>query len=108
MFEKITIMRYNDARPIEILEHMVDNSRGVEIEVIGWFVHDDDMWTCKEHLGKCHFGSFSSRECLNCLIYLFSRYQKPTEHSSDLIVFWMMFREFCNDGIVRIEVSEYL
>ena len=108
MFEKITIMRDNEARSIEVLEHMFDDILGVEIKVIGWLIHDDDMWTSEEHLGECHLGSFSSWESLYGLIYLLSRYEESTEHTSDLIVFWVMFRELCNDGIVLIEISEYL
>jgi len=39
---------------------MFDDILGMEIEVIGWFIHDDDVRTSEEHLGKCYLGSFSS------------------------------------------------
>jgi hypothetical protein len=60
VFEEITIVRYDETRSIEVLKHVLDDIFRVEIEVIGWFIHDDDVGFGEEHFGECHFCSFST------------------------------------------------
>lgn len=53
-------MGYDEARSVEVLEHVFDNILGVEIQVIGRFIHDDDMRLGEEHLGECDFCPLSA------------------------------------------------
>lgn len=60
MFEEIAVMRDDEARAIEVFEHILDDIFRVEVEVIRWFIHDDDMRLCEEHLREGDLGSFTS------------------------------------------------
>ena len=53
-------MGNDEARAVEVLEHVLDHIFRVEVEVIRRLIHDDDMRLCQEHLGQGDFGSFAS------------------------------------------------
>ena len=60
MFEEVSVMRYDKTRPVEVLEHILDDILGMEIQMVRWFIHDDDVRFREKHLGECHLGTFSS------------------------------------------------
>ncbi len=60
MLQEISVVRYDEARSIEVLQHVFDDVFGVEIQMVRRFIHDDDVWFGQEHLGECDLGSFSS------------------------------------------------
>lgn len=108
VFEKISIVRDDETGSIEIFEHVLDDIFRVEIEVIGRLIHDDDVWFCEKHFRECYLCSFSSRKSFDALIDFFSWDEKSAEHRSDFDVFRMIFREFCDDRLLSIEVRKYL
>lgn len=108
MFEEVSVMGDDETRTIEVLEHILDDIFGVEIQVIGWFIHDDDVRFREKHLGECYLGSLSSGEGLNLLFYFVSSYEKPSEHRSDITFFFIIFPEFGDDTLFSIEIREYL
>ena len=66
-------MRYDEARSVEIFQHMLDNLFGLQIQVVRWFIHDNDVWLREEHFRECHFGALASGECFDILVDFFAR-----------------------------------
>ncbi len=60
MFEEITVMRDDEARTIEVFEHILDDILRVEVEVIRRFIHDDDVWLGEEHFREGDLGALPS------------------------------------------------
>ena len=50
----------DEARSIEVFEHILDDILGMEIQMVRRLIHDDDMGLGEEHLGEGDFGSLSS------------------------------------------------
>ena len=50
----------DEARAIEVFEHVLDDIFRVEVEVIRRFIHDDDMWFSEKHLREGDLGSLTS------------------------------------------------
>ena len=60
VFEEIAIMGDDETRAIEVFEHVLDDIFRVEIEMVRWFIHDDDMWFSEKHLREGDLGSLAS------------------------------------------------
>lgn len=87
-------MRYDETRSIEIFQHMLDDLFRLQIQVVRWFIHNNDVRLRKEHFRERHFGALASGERFDILVDLFARNEKSAEHGSDLVLFGMMFPEF--------------
>lgn len=101
-------MRDDEAGSVEVLKHVLDDVFGVEIQVVGWFVHDDDVGLGQEHLGEGDFGPLSSGEGFYVLLHLVSRDEESSEHGADLILLSVVFAEFRQDACVPVQIREYL
>lgn len=94
VFQKVSVVRDDEARSIEVLEHIFDDVFGMKVEVVRWFVHDDDVRFRQKHLGEGDFGTFSSRESLDFLFHLISRDEETPKHRANLIFLVVTFTEF--------------
>lgn len=101
-------MRYNETRSIEIFQHMFDNLFRLQIQVVRWFIHNNDVRLRKEHFRERNFGTLTSGERFDILVDFFVRNEKSTEHGSDLVLFGMMFPEFGKYAQLAVQVREYL
>ena len=87
-------MRYDETRSIEIFQHMFDNLFRLQIQVVRWFIHDNDVRLRQEHFREGDFGTLASGECFDILVDLFARNEQSAEHRPDLVLFGVMFPEF--------------
>ncbi len=94
MFQEVSVVRDNEAGSIEILEHILDNIFGMEVQVVGRFVHNDDVRFGEKHLCEGHLRTFSTREGLYPLFYFIARYEQSSEHRANLIFFVVTFTKF--------------
>ena len=98
----------NEAGSVEVLEHILDDILGMEVQVVGRFVHDDDVGFGQEHLGEGNLGSLSSGEGFYVLLHFVSRDEESSEHGADLVFLSMVFAEFGEDTRVSVQVREHL
>ena len=60
MFEEIAVMGDDEARAIEVFEHILDDIFRVEVEVIRRLIHDNDVWFSEKHLREGNLGTLAS------------------------------------------------
>lgn len=101
-------MRNNETRSIEIFQHMFDNLFRLQIQVVRWFIHNDDVRLRQEHFCERNFGALASGERFDILVDFFARNEQSTEHGPDLVLFGMMFAKFGKYAQFAVQIREYL
>lgn len=54
------VVGYDQDTALEIVESVSQSVHGLDIEVIGRFVEDENMWVCQGYAGKCNTGLLTS------------------------------------------------
>lgn len=80
----------------------------VDIEMIRWLIHDDDIRASKQHLGKCDLSTFSSRESRDDLLDFISGNQESTKHRANILLIFMLFSQLSYDAHTGIKSFKYL
>ena len=82
----MAVVRYDNQRPFELNQRFGQRLTHVEIEVVGWFIKQQQVWTLPDDQRQHQTGFFTARETLGVFSHLIALEAKAAEVVAQLLL----------------------